>query len=549
MQKGLPIGVSDYRELKEEYFFVDKSGMIQDFLTLKNKVTLITRPRRFGKTLNMSMLAEFFDITKDSHALFSNTAIINSAAVSEMNQYPTIFLSFANCKGTRADIRLNIFNLLQIEMGKYYPLIKKLPEDDNLIIRYNKCYQEIMNNADFTQIQITIITMCELLYKVYRKPVMLLIDEYDTPFIEAHINGCYEELHSPMAGMLSSALKNNPYLKYAMLTGIQRIAKENIFSGLNNLSVFTVNDKEYAQYFGFTVEETKTILSSFDLEYSDAVKQMYDGYRIGNMDIYNPWSIVNYSQRRELIPYWVNTSANLMIREAMRLVGDDFRQAYEALIQNGYLETTLDLQTSFYEEAGTSNLWGLFVNAGYLTIQKQLGEIYTLRIPNQEVAKEFQRLTMEHIHQEHNVFTMMMSGLYDPNPERFLQNYRHFLLHSTSYHDLINENSVHSLFLGMCAYLSADYIVKSNREAGKGRYDITLQAKSNIHPSYVIEFKYIRKEDGQNNPDLLKTQCRQAIKQIQANHYDIDLTGNIIYIALAHCGKEVAMEWIKKASV
>lgn len=546
MEKTIPVGVSSYERMrKDNYYVVDKSNIIQDFLTQKAMVTLITRPRRFGKTLNMSMMAEFFDITKDSKALFEDTAIAHTDCVSEMNQYPTIFLSFANCKRNRASIYMNIFSLLQIEMGKYRSLLKKIPEDDNLHARYTKVYQDIMNETDVSRIQLSILIMCELLYKVYGKPVMLFIDEYDTPFIEAHVNGCYEELHSALAGMLSNVLKDNPYLRYAMLTGIQRVAKENIFSGLNNLSVYTVKNKEYAQYFGFTKEETEHLLEYYGLAYSDEVKAMYDGYHIGDVDVYNPWSIVNYARHKELIPYWVNTSANKMIRNSMEHAEPEFYQDYEILIKTGQLETIVDLQTSFYEQSNTSSLWGLFVNAGYLTIRSIDGKLCTLEIPNNEVLEEFQKLTLDYLKKDYDTFTMMMDGLYKKKPQRFIDHYRRFLLSSVSYHDLQNENSYHSLLLGMCACLGANYEVKSNREAGKGRCDIRLQSKSNRYPSYIIELKYVKTEEYEKHPELLKEKCEEAIAQIKQKKYDVELTGNIIYVALAHSGKDVEMKWIE----
>ena len=550
MKKTIPIGVSTYHKMrKEDYYFVDKSDMIREFLERKNEVTLITRPRRFGKTINMSMLAEFFDITKDSKALFEDTIIAKSEYAKEMNQYPMIFLSFANCKGDAHSLKMNVFDLLQIEMGKYYPLIKQLPKEDNLMLRYERLYHSIMNSEDFTQVQLCIKIMCELLYKTYDKAVMLFIDEYDTPFIEAHVNGCYEEIHSSMAGMLSSALKNNPYLKYAMLTGIQRIAKENIFSGLNNLKVYTVKDKEYAKYFGFTKEETKELLEYFDMEYGEDVKGMYDGYRIGDVDIYNPWSIVNYACDKILCPYWVNTSANTMIKQAMEKSDHIFHQEYETLIQAGSVDVNCNLETSFYEEAESATLWGLFLNAGYLTVEKVLDAFegkYRLRIPNREVAREFRSLTMDYLHQKPDIFNKMMEGLCKADPDRFIENYRHFLMSAVSYHDLMNENSCHSLLLGMCAYLSHDYTITSNREAGKGRYDILLQAKRERYPSYVIELKYVKQEEYEKHPSLLEEQCDLALKQIKDNRYDYDLKGDIIHIALAHCKKDVEMKWIKK---
>lgn len=347
-------------------------------------------------------------------------------------------------------------------MAEYLALLDHDNLDKDFIDRYQMVYKALASETDFARVQFSIILMCELLYKVYGKRVMLFVDEYDTPFIEAHINNCYDVFHNGLAGMFSSALKDNPFLQHAMLTGIQRVAKENIFSGLNNLEIHTVKDKSYAHYFGFLKDEVAAILNYYHLPYTNEVKEMYDGYTIGEVDIYNPWSIINYVKRRELIPYWVNVSSSNLIRKAMQCADREFHQKYETLISSRKLETVVDLETSFYEYSSNASLWGLFVNAGYLTIQGERGRLCTLRIPNNEVAEEFQKQTLDYLGKDHDTFTVMMDAIYHKKPAVFIENYRNFLLNSTSYHDLINENSYHTLMLGMCACLYAHYDVKSN---------------------------------------------------------------------------------------
>lgn len=545
MKKRIPIGISDYQELKtENYYTVDKSLLIQEFLDSGAKVTMITRPRRFGKTLNMSMLAEFFDISKDSKDIFKDTAIMETTYSNKMNQYPTISLSFANCKGTENYLRMNIFYLLRKKMAEYLPLLTNEKLNDDFIKQYQLVYHALVSETDLARIQFSINLMCELLYKVYGKRVMLFIDEYDTPFIEAHINNCYDAFHNVLAGMLSNVLKDNPYLQHAMLTGIQRVAKENIFSGLNNLEVHTVKDKAYAYHFGFLKDEVEAMSEYYDVAYNDEVKAMYDGYYIGGIDIYNPWSIINYVKRDELIPFWVNVSSNMMIRNAKQSADQDFIQQYETLIRTKKMETIIDLETSFYEYSSNASLWGLFVNAGYLTIKSIRGDLYTLEIPNNEIAEEFKKLTFAYLKKDLDSFTVMMYGIYNKEPEMFIENYRRFLLKSTSYHDLISENSYHTLLLGLCASLYSDYDVKSNQEAGKGRYDILLQCKTRKYPSYILELKYVKHDEFEKHPDILKDKCKEALKQIETNKYSTAIQGPLIYIALAHSGKEVEMEWI-----
>ena len=544
MKKKIPVGLSNYRRLKiENYYVVDKSMLIKEFLDSACVVTLITRPRRFGKTLNMSMLSEFFDCTKDAKTLFKDTAIMNTEYASARNQYPTIFLSFADCKGRNDDIKISIFYLLRTKMAEYLNLLDNENVDGDLKERYQMIYRALAGETDFTRIQFSIVLMCELLYKVYGKPVILLIDEYDTPFIEAHVNECYDQVHGSLAGMLSRALKDNPFLQYAMLTGIQRVAKENIFSGLNNLKVHTVASSNYASYFGFVEEEVKAMLEYYSLPYSDAVKAMYDGYHIGDEDIFNPWSVINYVSEKQLAPYWVNVSSSGMIKKAMEEADAEFHAQYETLIKTRNLEAVVDLQTSFYEYSSNASLWGLFVNAGYLTITGVDDGLYSLVVPNEEVMEAFKTLTLDYMKKDPDGFTKMMRGLTRKNPQMFLENYRKFLLKTTSYHDLINENSYHTLLLGMCACLYADYEVKSNQEAGKGRYDIILQCKTNKYPSYIIELKYLKKEEYEKRPELLQEKCKEAVEQIEANQYDIAISGNVIYIALAHSGKDVEMVW------
>lgn len=397
MQKAIPIGISDYRKLKEnEYYTVDKSMMIADFLRRKNEVTLITRPRRFGKTLNMSMMAEFFDITKDSQTIFQDTAIMRTEYADQMNSYPVIYLTFADAKNDVFNVVNSIKNRLIDEYVRYDYVFEDIPA---LLLPTYQTIIQSLSQSDTTSLQgisEAISFLSKRLEKYYHKKVMLFIDEFDTPFIEAHVGDFYEELHGNLSLLLSSALKNNNSLQYAMLTGIQRVAKENIFSGLNNPKVCTVADQEYAQYFGFTEEETKKFLAYYGLDLTDEVKDMYDGYRIGNQEIYNPWSIINYADTKELNAYWVNTSANKMIRNAMEQCDSTFKDGYDTLIREGTIETTVLMETSFFEQSQTSSLWGLFVNAGYLTIEKKVdiyNSEYRLRISNSEVLKEFSSLT------------------------------------------------------------------------------------------------------------------------------------------------------------
>ena len=543
MKKAIPIGVSDYERLrKEDYYFVDKSMMIQEFLRRKSIVTLITRPRRFGKTINMSMMAEFFDVTKDAKEIFKDTAIMDTEYAAEMNQYPTIFLSFANAKGSRRSVIQNIQQAFLELYQKHQQVFAALDEYERPVLQLIKNNLFALDKQDLDGLESALAFLMKQLEKHHGKKVMVFIDEYDTPFIEAHVNGFYEEIRGGLSSLLHNALKASTSLQYAMLTGIQRVAKENIFSDLNNLVVCTVKDQEYAQYFGFTEAETKAALEYYGLKLDEEVKAMYDGYHFGKEEIYNPWSILNYASREVLEPYWVNTSSNKMIRKAMEGRDQAFARGYEELIEKGKLETLVRMETSFFEVSSTESLWGLFVNAGYLTIEKVISARdgrYVLCIPNEEVQQEFRDLTASYLNVSESNLSAMFNGLRYEERERFAQSYADMLLSLPSYHDLKDEHSYHVLFMGMCAWLSNEYEIKSNREAGKGRCDIILKAKKERLPSYVLEFKYLKEADEKE----LEASARAAIEQIEGKRYDIELTGKVILVGLAHAGKEVRIAW------
>lgn len=542
MRKAIPLGVVDYETLKNQnYFFIDKSMMIYDFLMRKSTVTLITRPRRFGKTINISMMSSFFDITKDSKEIFKDTKIVETEYISEMNQYPTIFISFANAKNDK----WNVVKEIKLQLRKEYDRYAHVFEQKMTVFEQNE-YESLVqglmtkNDGILDNIIDALSFLMERLEKYYHKKVMVFIDEYDTPFIEAHVGGYYEELRGGLSSLLHNALKTSTSLHYAMMTGIQRVAKENIFSDLNNLVVCTVKDPEYSKYFGFTEEETKQTLEYYDLSLNDEVKSMYDGYHFGEHDIYNPWSILNYASRKVLEPYWVNTSSNTMIKKAISSSDEAFERGYEELIRNGKLETTVKMDTSFFEVNNTENLWGLLVNAGYLTLHKTISiqdSLYIIKIPNQEVQLEFRKLTAYHLKATETDLTVLFNSLKRCKKEDFEDRYRKILLTLPSYHDLKDENSYHMMSLGMCAWLSNEYEVISNREVGKGRCDIILKSKKN-QISYILEFKYTN----DSSVDL-KQLAKSAIDQINSRRYDSELSGTVIRIGLAHYQKNVEIEW------
>ncbi|MFR8650821.1 MAG: AAA family ATPase [Faecalibacillus sp.] len=546
--KKIPTGIKSFSKLREEnYYFVDKTLMIKDFLERGSEVTLVTRPRRFGKTINMSMMSEFFDITKDSKEIFKGTKIMDTPYASKINQYPTIFISFADAKENKETIVMYIKTQLQNEYIRYHFIFNQLNELEQNDYLYILDGLKNKNNGILNDVDNAIIFLMRCLKRYYGKDVMLFIDEYDTPFIEAKTGNFYQELKGSLATLLRSSLKNSEALKYAFITGIQRVAKENIFSDLNNLVVCDVTDQRYAAYFGFDSDETKKLLEYYGLQLNDEVKEMYDGYHISNRDIYNPWSLLNYVDTKELTSYWVNTSANTMIKDGIKKSSRDFKEQYKELIENGYLDTEVNLQTSFYEVESTPTLWGLFVNAGYLTVDQVIDlmdSYYRIRIPNEEVKKEFKNITDYYLSLEDGQLNRLMRYLRYEQADKFIKEYKDILM-IPSYHDLEKENSYHMMMLGMCLCLDKDYEIISNREVGKGRDDLILKAKDEKRTSFVLEFKYLR-EDKKELEKALDDLSNKAIQQIKENKYDYGLKGKVIYIGLAHHGKDVSIKWENK---
>ena len=539
----LAIGVQNFRDLREKHaYYVDKTQFIEEFLNSWYQITLITRPRRFGKTLNMSMLAEFLDCTKESEDIFKGTKIAKSSLSDEMNQHPVVFLSFLNVKADNAEsLCYALRNTVRTEYERYYVMINDGRLSDFQKKEFNMIYESLYSDGNRKTIEDCVIrsvtVLCQALSNYYGKKVFLLLDEYDTPFMSANSEGYYEEVRSILNGILATSLKGNPFLAKAILTGIQRIAKENIFSGLNNLIVCTVQDQEYDDCFGFTEEEVKELLTYCNMSFSDELKKMYNGYCFGETEVYNPWSVSCYAARGKMESYWVNTSENSILREALESQGSSFRKEYEILIKDGMVEVPVDFSIAYYERMDEATLWGLLVNAGIVTVDEVIDEdYYRLRVPNLEVWKVFKELTACHLRVDERQMEKMLNSLKREDIERFAEEYQRILLELPSYHDLKDENSYHMMMLGMCAFLRRDYEVRSNRESGDGRSDICLFTKNNRYPNIIMEFKYTK--DEKEDLDCL---ALQAVEQIKEKRYDAGMKGNVLYIGLAHCGKNVAV--------
>lgn len=415
----------------------------------------------------------------------------------------------------------------------------QLPHIEQTI--YERTLQELLDyhTGSMSGIDNALSFLSKAACSYYNKPVILLIDDYDTPFLEVHLNGFYDEIHNEFAVMMSSALKGNEYLHLALLTGIQRVAKENIFSGLNNLLVCTVKDPEFADCFGFTSLETEKLLNYYGLEMSEEVREMYDGYSFSGIDIYNPWSILNYAQRMTLEPYWVNTSENKIIRSAMEQCDKSFYRDFDKLIEKRVLITTISPENSYYEMPGSSSLWGLLLNSGMITIVDKLEPgYYKIRIPNKEVETAFIGLTECYLQIQEGAFNNLFGALRNNDIDSFIEQYRCILETLPSYYDLKDENNYHMMMLGICISLSREYEIISNREWGKGRSDILLRARNEKRTHIIMEFKYTKEKTYD-----LKQLAEEAVRQIEVKKYAAGLNGNILCIGLAHRGKSVEAMW------
>jgi hypothetical protein len=502
--KRLPIGISDFKKLIENnYYFVDTSKMIADVYRESANIILITRPRRFGKTLNMSMLRYFFDNGLKTSELFKDLNIAEDTEVmKEINGYPTIFITFKDIKDNSwetAELKLkNLLSKLYDNFSEIIiPFLKSDVEKEN--------YQRVLNKtANIAEYQDALKNLTEYLDRVYNKPVMLLIDEYDVPIQSGWANDYYDEIIDFMRGFLSGALKDNPYLFKGILTGIYRVAKESIFSGLNNLKVYTVLKKRYAEYFGFTEDEVEKLFQAISEQHDETLKKnlkgWYNGYNFAGITIYNPWSVINYLYDKELQPYWINTSSNDLIINLIEenLKDDeDFRKSIEALIAGTTVIQTIDDSSALRDlQTRPDSIWALFLFSGYLKVEKQTLKkgkyVCELKIPNEKVLIFFQDTVLYWIEKAgKRILTSIVIPLLKGDGKTFCEKLKKYTSDSLSYYDLKGEpeNTYHMILLGMFAHLTEEYWIKSNRESGLGRYDILLKAKDKQNFSAVIEIK------------------------------------------------------------
>ncbi len=560
-----PIGISDFREIIETrdaegkpYLFVDKSLLIKDIVADLTKVKLITRPRRFGKTLNMSMLHHFFAknvINKPTAHLFQRLKIAEHAqCMKYQGQYPVIFLSFKDIKSTSFASAYNDFcNLLSHTYEQHVQVLT----DTKLSDHQKDKYKSVLNRtAAETDIKNALKDLTFYLYQNYGIKPIVLIDEYDTPIQTAYIEKYYKEMITFMREFLGAGLKDNSYLENAVLTGILRISKESLFSGLNNIDTYSLLDSRYGECFGFTEGEVGELLEKSNLTSNvDQVKDWYNGYQCGDAIVYNPWSIVHYVKKRgKLGSYWVNTSDNALIKDLFVHASTNFKFQFEALLQDKSIQMRINEQMAFINlEINESMVWTLLLMCGYLkaTLIENIEDnsLYQLQIPNKEVKLLYNTLIAEWLSGVNNstVFSTFLSNLLNGNLTDFENDLQNILLQTFSVHDIKGKNAekfYHGFMLGLISGIDRNhYKIDSNKESGLGRYDIMLIPNDINKFGVILEIKHV---DGNGTKNLKKV-ANEALQQIDEKQYGTALLHhnikNAIKIGIAFSGKALATSY------
>ena len=542
--KRIGIGLSDFKELiEEDFYYFDKTKFIDEIVKDGAKVKLFTRPRRFGKTLNMSMLKYFFDVEKkeENGKLFKDLYIEKTESFKEQGQYPVIFLSLKDLKAAtweimEKDIKSTVASLfleyedLYYELGEFdKPLFKKIATKEEGIENLKEALKVLV----------------KILYKKYNKKVVILIDEYDSPLVSAYINGYYGKAKDFFKTFYSTVLKDNNYLQMGVLTGIIRVIKAGIFSDLNNLRTYTILSDDYTDSYGLTEEEVEKSLNDYGIgQEISKVKDWYDGYKFGDSEVYNPWSILNFLQDKELRAYWVDTSGNDLINNVLKMKNKNIITALERLFNGEGLRQNLSGTSDLSKILSNDEIWELLLFSGYLTIEEKIDQDnYILRLPNKEVKSLFRKTFIETYIARGSKLSFLMESLVENKIEDYEENLQEILLTSVSYNDTKkgNEAFYHGLIMGMGLYLEGEYITKSNIESGLGRYDFLIEPKNKSKRAFIMEFKSI------DSVEKLEEVSKEALKQIEDKKYDVSLKQNgikeITYIGIAFCGKQIKISF------
>ena len=546
----LPVGTTNYKKICEDSYYVDKTLLIKEILDEKVNVALFTRPRRFGKTLNMDMLRTFFEKTaEDTGRYFQDKKIWQQGEkyTSHQGQYPVIFLSLKDIKARKWQYAFDALKyIISVEYMRHSELKRSSELEEADIELYNRI---VKNQASYMEYVFSLQALSRMLHQHHKQAPVIIIDEYDTPIQEGFVNGYYDDAVEFIRSFFSAALKDNPHARQIVMTGILRIAKESIFSGLNNIRVFSVLDKKFSEFFGFTTSEVQQMAAYYEqTDKLPELKAWYDGYKFGDTEIFNPWSVINYfSNNCQAMPYWVQTSANTIIQEILKTYNDDTYRNLHALLGKTEVQSIVRTNIIYPKlKEPQTNILGFLLMTGYLKsnsteLDARGDYICRLSIPNKEIKtiyyNEILSLLTEDIGE--NTVMNLANALYDKDAAKIKEALNKFMLKTISYYDNLKENYYHGLMLGLLAIGESNYDIRSNRESGLGRYDIQLIPKKSALPGIIIEVKAADKDAGVELSKLAQT----ALKQIDEKKYDTELcaqgVNDIIKYGVAFKGKTV----------
>ena len=547
-KKGIAIGESDFKSIIErnDYYF-DKTQWIEELIKDSARIKLFTRPRRFGKTLNMTTLKYFFSMrnAEENKKLFEGLDISKSEYFKYQGQYPVLFLSLKDVKQSTWE---SCFAAIKDLVDGLYSDYEEVRE--NLSLKQQKKFDKIYLDEEKTEYKKSLRFLCECIYKHYGKKVILLIDEYDTPLVAANMYEYFEgEARDFFRDFYSTVLKDNEYLEMAVLTGIVRVAKENIFSGLNNLYVYDTFDDGYPSYFGLTQKEVEEALKYYEIDFEiDKVKKWYDGYKFAGIEIYNPWSITYYMKNKKIGPYWVNTSDNLLIYDTLKKGDLEIIEELKQLIGKKELVKSLDKGFSFEDlKVSPGYIWSLMIASGYLRVVRKLNNDpfssdYVVDIPNLEILSFFEKDFIRRFMKDPDYFRELINSLVKGDMYRFEERLKYIFMTSPSHFDFKQEEANYHLFiLGMLIQLKREYKVKSNLEAGYGRTDVLVLPYDRNKLGFVFEFKVSKSEEE------LETKAEEALKQIDEKNYEVimqdEKINHYFKIGMSFYKKELAIKY------
>ena len=558
----LPIGVSNFKDIIEKnYYYFDKTKFIENILEDGSQVKLFTRPRRFGKTLNMSMLKYFFDVKNkdENRKLFEGLNISKSEYFDMQGNFPVISVSFK--KYQEKDWK-NGFDMIKDIISGLYDEFEFVKE--KLSTRKKKKFDSIlMEEANLANWKNSLADLSNYLYDFYGKKVIVLIDEYDQPIINSYIEGYYDETIDFFKSFYGSVLKDNEYLEMGVMTGILRVAKENIFSGLNNIKVHSILNERFTEYFGVLENEVETSLKDFGLEYDlSDVQKWYNGYLFGETKVYNPWSIINFLDEKKLGAYWVNTSENSLIKLYLQKMKKEIFDDFSKLLNEENISKIINDNVTFgnLEANFEKNFWNLFFHSGYLTLAEKydaMKKVVSVKIPNKEILEMFSDMFIEVYFKNTGIFLDMTDALTNGDISNFKKYLKEILLENTGIFDVsgtYKEQFYHGLMLGLILTLKNEYEITSNNFAGKGRYDLLLKPKNILEgkEGIIIELKIINEVKNLNDNKIhekLEKECEVALKQIDEKEYSSVLKNagveKLLKIGIAFMGKEFEVKFEK----